>query len=192
MYELIILALLMRMPFHGYLIAKITNDMIGPMAKLSSGTLYPLLSRLEQNGLIEVAPEEGEPSKGERHLRTFRITEDGRARFRQLMLDTTSNPGEYQRLFRIKAQHLSLISAPERLHLLDHYLNYCQTHILYAQAEAQDIVRENAEYHYMTPDFLEATLDVLQHLGDQWQAERAWAERLRQKEVARLQGEASR
>src|SRR5262245_48756011 len=71
MYELIILALLMRMPFHGYLIAKITNDMIGPMAKLSSGTLYPLLTKLEQNGLIEIAPEEGEQSKGERHLRTF-------------------------------------------------------------------------------------------------------------------------
>lgn len=40
MYELIILSLLMREPLHGYLIAKIINDMIGPIAKVSHGWLY--------------------------------------------------------------------------------------------------------------------------------------------------------
>lgn len=52
MYELIILSLLMRSPSHVYLIVKITNDQIGPWAKISSGTLYPLLTRMEQVGLI--------------------------------------------------------------------------------------------------------------------------------------------
>ena len=49
MYELIILSLLMRFPLHGYLIAQIANDTIGPWAKISNGTLYPLLTRLEQS-----------------------------------------------------------------------------------------------------------------------------------------------
>ncbi len=37
LYELIILAQLMRQPAHGYLIAKIINDMIGPYAHVSNG-----------------------------------------------------------------------------------------------------------------------------------------------------------
>ena len=52
MYELIILSLLMRFPMHGYLIAKIANDLIGPWAKISVGSFYPLLSKLEQQGYI--------------------------------------------------------------------------------------------------------------------------------------------
>ena len=55
MYELIILSLLMRWNAHGYLIASIINDMIGPYAKVSNGRLYPLLAKLEEQGLIEKA-----------------------------------------------------------------------------------------------------------------------------------------
>src|SRR5215472_4008569 len=62
MYELVILGFLMRMPYHGYLIAKIINDMIGPFARLSNGRLYPLLAKLEQEGLISPAPEEAVPA----------------------------------------------------------------------------------------------------------------------------------
>jgi DNA-binding PadR family transcriptional regulator len=189
MYELLVLALLMRMRLHGYLMAKIANDMIGPMAKISSGTLYPLLTRLEQAGLIMSVTEESDQQRGERQLRTFEITEEGRKRFHQLMLDTTSNPGEYQKLFIIKALHLKFLAGSERLHLLDHYLNYCQTHILHARAEAQDLIRENAEQSYMSADLLERTIDVLQHLETQWQAEYDWTKRLREKEAAQIEAE---
>ena len=188
MYELLVLALLMRMRLHGYLMAKIANDMIGPMAKISSGTLYPLLTKLENAGLIQAVTEESDQQHGDRQLRTFAITEKGRKRFHQLMLDTTSNPGEYQKLFLIKALHLTFLAKSDRLHLLDHYLNYCQTHILHARAEAQDLVRENAEQSYMSPDFLESTLDVIQHLENQWQAEYDWVQRLKEKEIARSTG----
>ena len=60
MYEMIILALLARWPLHGYLIAKITNDVLGPYARLSNGRLYPLLAKLEAAGLI-VAAVDAEP-----------------------------------------------------------------------------------------------------------------------------------
>ena len=39
MYELIILSLLARWPLHGYLIAKIANDITGPYTRISSGRL---------------------------------------------------------------------------------------------------------------------------------------------------------
>src|SRR5258708_28440989 len=99
MYELIVLSLLMRSPFHGYLIVKITNDIIGPWAKISSGTLYPLLSRMEQAGLISVVPPSSKAVPGERPARTFRITDAGRGRFPQAMMNMASNLGTYKNLF---------------------------------------------------------------------------------------------
>ncbi len=57
MYELIILSQLMVQPAHGYMIAKIINDMIGPYARISNGRLYPLLSKLEKSGLIDPVKE---------------------------------------------------------------------------------------------------------------------------------------
>ena len=80
----------MRMPMHGYLIVKIANDQIGPWAKISSGTLSTILNKLEQIGLIAILPQEPGPVKGNRHMRTFMITEEGRKRFHQLMMDTSS------------------------------------------------------------------------------------------------------
>jgi len=186
MYELIILSLLMRWPLHGYLIAKITNDMIGPLAKISNGTLYPLLTKLEQAALI--ARHTGnEQQRGERQLRPFQITEPGRRRFHQLMMDTTSNPGEYQKFFRFKVPHMELLSLEEHLHLLDHYINYCQAHTLHLHAEAHDLVQENADNHFMSAAQLESTLEVMRHMANQWQAELDWVRGLREKEIARIQ-----
>ncbi len=73
MYEFIILSQLMHGPAHGYLIAKIINDMIGPYARISYGRLYPLLAKLEQNGLItaEKAVPSGQP--GDRQLRIYTL-----------------------------------------------------------------------------------------------------------------------
>ena len=70
MYELIILSLLMRWNAHGYLIASIINDMIGPYAKVSNGRLYPLLARLEEQGLIETNVETEKALKGDRQHRS--------------------------------------------------------------------------------------------------------------------------
>jgi DNA-binding PadR family transcriptional regulator len=94
MYELIILSLLMRFPLHGYLIAQIANDTIGPWAKISNGTLYPLLTRLERQGLITRINEEQSATQTEQQARTFLITDEGRKRFFQVMLDTSSNIGD--------------------------------------------------------------------------------------------------
>src|SRR5690242_4198817 len=119
MYELIILSLLMRFPLHGYLIAHIANDIIGPWAKISNGTLYPLLTKLEQSNLIALVNDVQNLSQTERSTRSFTITDAGRQRFYQLMLDTTSNIGDYQRLFHLKVPYLDLLQPRERLHILN-------------------------------------------------------------------------
>ncbi len=186
MYELIILSLLMYSPLHGYLIAKITNDMIGPYAKVSNGTLYPLLARLEKEDLIAVS-DRGNERHGDRQTRSFVITEAGRKHFHRLMMDTTSNPGEYQKFFRFKVPYMELLQPDERLYLYDHYINYCQTHVLYMKTQAKELLEETAGQYYMPARRLEGTLDVLNQFANEWQMELDWAKQLREKEVAHIQ-----
>ncbi len=55
---------------HGYLLAKQTG--------LRSGTLYPILIRLAERGLVEVCWEDGQPAgRPRRHL--YRLSADGLA-----------------------------------------------------------------------------------------------------------------
>jgi DNA-binding PadR family transcriptional regulator len=182
MYELIVLSLLIRWPMHGYLIAKITNDLIGPWAKVSSGTLYTILTRMEQDGRIAVVTDRQEPTRGERRSRTFSITDEGRTRFRQLMMDTASNLGDYQNVFRYKFGYLDVLRPEERLLLLNHYINYCQTSILHVQREMDGLPQELA--NYPNPAYLDNLLEVMRHVVAQWQAELDWARRMRERELA--------
>ena len=184
MYELIILSLLMREPIHGYLISKIINDIIGPIAKVSHGWLYPRLAKLEQEGLIAASLENDEEKQGERQLRTYQITEEGRKRFHQLMMDTTSNPGEYSKFFWQKVSFLEYLHPAERLHLIDHYINYCQTHILHLKAQAKNLVEGEVQYHTLDIPQLEATLHILRRSTSHWQVDLEYATSLREKEMA--------
>jgi len=199
MYEFIVLAQLMHGPAHGYLIAKIINDMIGPYARISFGRLYPLLAKLEQGGLIEAV----NVDKGghDRNLRIYKVTDAGRVRFLLLMNDTSSNPGDYAKLFAHKVAAFAFIRPGERLRLIDHYLAYCQAHVFHMQAEAEDLVRTVAlmdEWHRDSPDLaqgfprmdnetLEYIVSVMQHTIDQWEHEIEWARSLREKEVKSLE-----
>ena len=179
MYELIILSFLIRSPMHGYLIARIINDMIGPYARFSNGRLYPLLAELEEEGLIVAYTEPRDAHKGERQLRCYQITEEGRKRFHDLMMDTTSNPGDYQRIFLHKVPYLEFLKTTERMYLIDHYINFCQAHVLHLTAEKEDLARTK----HMSLSQLNVTLNVMQHMIDQWKLELDWANSLHEKDL---------
>ncbi len=185
MYELIVLSLLMRVSMHGYLIARIVNDIIGPYARLSNGRLYPLLAKLEESGLIEVDEAVTKEQHSERPSRSYRITEVGRKRFHTLMMDTTSNLGEYQRLFLQKVEMFHFLKPSERLYLIDHYINYCQAHVLHLTAEREDLAEGHYHHFEGDEDVLPATLDVMRHMAEQWKLETSWALRLRKREQLR-------
>ncbi len=185
MYELLILSILMRGTAHGYLIASIINDIIGPYARLSNGRLYPLLSKLEELGMIVAIKKTGKNVKGDRNLRGYEITDAGRERFHELMMDTTSNPGEYRQIFLQKVSVLRFLKPAERLYLIDHYINYCQAHILHLTAEREDLVAHKG--FELGPVHLSSTLNVMQHLIDQWQLELDWARSLREQELSQAE-----
>jgi DNA-binding PadR family transcriptional regulator len=184
MYELLVLALLMRWPLHAYLIADITNSIMGPWEKISRGSLSGLLAKLEHSGMIEQGDPALVPFPPTRPARVFAITPAGRERFSQLMMDTTSNPGTYQRIFRLKALHLEFLQPKDQLFLVDHYLYYCQTAAHYLRGEAQDM-KTNALKRKASSEMLLATaLDLMATAAEQWESERAWAQRLRERIVA--------
>ena len=186
MYELMILTFLMRGPMHGYLIAKIINNFIGPFAKVSNGRLYPLLTKLEAEGLI-IAVEDTAAGR-ERRQRAFQITDAGRLRFHQLMMDTTSNPSDYHNLFWVKMQFFEFLQPAEQLYLVDHYINFCQTHIFHLTSQMDDLARRAPEKGFLTPHQLEITLATMRHLQNRWRLELEEAKSWRSRYVAQLEG----
>src|SRR5215469_13140143 len=99
------------------------------------------------------------------------------------MMDTTSNQGTYQRLFRIKALHLEYISPEDQLSLVDHYLGYCQMGLHYQQAEAQDFVTNPIKQQSVSRFYSAVALDLMDLVKQQWQLELTWAQRLRKRIV---------
>jgi DNA-binding PadR family transcriptional regulator len=192
---LIILGTLMGGPFHGYLIAKIMQNILGPYGKLSKGRLYPLLLKLEEEGLIvaELLSQEPEPHPRS-HIpsRSFRVTEAGRTRFHTLMMDTTSYLGEYQRVFLQKVAYFSFLHPEERLHLIEHYIGYCQSLVSYGSGRTEELAHSGMESPIgMTSAQLADLLRGMQHKIHQWQEERLWAEELREQIKASIQSSAS-
>ena len=188
MYEFLILSHLMKNSAHGYLIASIINDIIGPYARLSNGRLYPLLARLEHDGLIAVRTEASSTPPGDRQLRVYEITAAGRLRFRALLLDTTLTPGEYQKLFSLKVCDFAFLDLVERLRLIDHYTSYCQAHIVHLTMELEDVLHESPTWWpegdpARSREHVERVVRVMQHYLDEWQLEHDWAKSLRAREV---------
>jgi DNA-binding PadR family transcriptional regulator len=192
-YELLILGRLMFGPYHGYMIISVLGEMVGPWQKVSSGTLYPLLARLERDGQIETADPAATEPAGRRTARTYRITDSGRARFHDLMLDITSSIGDYQRLFQLKVPHLEFLEPSERIQLIEHYRDYCRTAIRHREKNQRDMQGWLAELiaagdtytGIVTQSGLENALETITHMNEYWQTELAWADHLLKREIER-------
>lgn len=185
MYELLILALLMRDTMHGYLIARIMNDMIGPETKVSHGSLYPKLKTLEREGYITTSQATSEPERHDRQARTYKITEEGRRHFHRLMMDMNAHPGEYSKFFWLKVCFFDLLYPAERLELVDHYIHYCQMHIHHMKTETRNVVDGKAYYRSLSLPQLELMLHTLRRASSHWQIELEYANTLREKEMAK-------
>ncbi len=97
--EALVLGVLREGPQHGYSIARQINERSASVLSLGEGQLYPLLKRLEKDGLIEgewETSEEGRPPR-----RVYALSAEGRAelerqaeRWRQVSLSITQILGQ--------------------------------------------------------------------------------------------------
>ena len=88
MLDIAVLVLLDIEPMHGYQIRKVLTEMSGTVRGFSYGSLYPVLNRLETNGLIESPLEDSVVTLTRRKAKkVYRLTEIGRQYFLELLSD---------------------------------------------------------------------------------------------------------
>jgi transcriptional regulator len=90
-------------PLHGYGLAKRIEQISADGLTLNTGTLYPLLLRLEQEGAI--ASERG-PSENNRSARFYRLTRAGRKRLEAEMRAWEKTTAQIERFLAVKAEDL--------------------------------------------------------------------------------------
>lgn len=93
--EFTLLGLLANGPLHGYELRKRSLTIMGPFRALSFGSLYPLLKRMADGGLIGVIESNGssKTNKSRRNRIAYQITKLGLQRFQELTetLDATED-----------------------------------------------------------------------------------------------------
>lgn len=178
MYELFVLGELLDKPLHGYVLHQVVETAIGPVRRLSWGALYPLLRRLEREGLI--AREVGGDASG-RERKRYRITVAGEARFRALMAAPGTYDTDYPDLFTLKLSNFHHVDRDGRLAILRDYRSYVQFIQDYLLTSRRHGASEPAIPEAERPHILRA-LDHRLHLA---RADLAWLDA----EIAPLAGE---
>ena len=161
-YELFVLGELITGPHHGYRLYEIIQRILGPFQRLSWGTLYPLIRRLEQQGFLvsEVGQHPAHFSEGRGPQRkVYRITERGRERFFTLMLEPGEYGRDYAEVFTIKLSKFSLLSATQQRVILQQrrdYLSALRDHYAHGtnQLKANTAIsKEELPYLLQIPDY---------------------------------------
>jgi DNA-binding PadR family transcriptional regulator len=124
MLELATLGVLLREPMHGYGLKSWLERYMGSCITANFGAIYPLLRRLEEQGLIA-----SEQDAGDRGLtRTiYSITEAGRAHWHAEMLDQPNESWLNSRTrFMTKFYFFAGLTSDERISLLSLRLAACR------------------------------------------------------------------
>jgi DNA-binding PadR family transcriptional regulator len=140
MIDLAILGLLDEQDLHGYELKKRLSELVGSRSGVSFGSLYPALARLEKTAAVKAVEahtvEEatipmtgalsgelaafrarlGRPAKSRRTKKVYGITDVGRQRLRELLLDDRTD----DRTFTVQVAFCHTLTADERLSLFEH------------------------------------------------------------------------
>ena len=117
MLELAILGLLKQQPMHGYQLSRELGDGLGGFWRVSYGSLYPTLRRLERDGFV--APVPGESTGGRRKKTVFGITEQGERAFLDLLQETPNDSSTEDARFRVRLAFFRYLPPETRIRLLE-------------------------------------------------------------------------
>jgi DNA-binding PadR family transcriptional regulator len=118
MIELAILGLLKERPMHGYQLSRELADQLGGLWKVSYGSLYPSLRRLERDGAIEPTRGTG-ASGGGRRKTVYAITEEGERQFLRLLEEPASEGASEDARFRMRLAFFRYLPPETRVRLLE-------------------------------------------------------------------------
>jgi transcriptional regulator len=91
-------------PLHGYGLARRIEQISGDLLAVNQGTLYPLLLRLEQEGVIASA---WGTSENNRRARFYQLTAAGRRRLRLETQEWVATADLMERFLSVRAEELS-------------------------------------------------------------------------------------
>jgi len=116
MLELAILGLLKERSMHGYQLSKRLTDTLGGFWRVSYGSLYPSLKRLERQGAVEQVFDELEVG---RRKNVYRITEKGETLFRELLDEAGPDATGEDNRFRVRLAFFKYLAPDARIRLLE-------------------------------------------------------------------------
>lgn len=116
MIELGILGLLKEQPMHGYQLSRELSEQLGGLSRMSYGSLYPTLRRLERDGAIESVKEEAGRS---RRKTVYRITTAGEALLMRLLEEAPQDTQSEDARFRLRLAFFRYLSPEIRIRQLE-------------------------------------------------------------------------
>ncbi len=116
MLELAILGLLKERSMHGYQLSKRLTETLGGFWRVSYGSLYPSLRRLEKDGALEQVFDEQDVG---RRKNVYRITETGEQMFLQLLEDAGHDTSTEDNRFRVRLAFFKYLAPDTRIRLLE-------------------------------------------------------------------------
>ncbi len=114
MLELPILGLLKQEPMHGYQLSKELTDVLGGFWRVSYGSLYPTLKRLQKQAAVETQ----EAALGGRRKNVYRITSVGEKLFEELLQEGGQETSEDTK-FRMRFAFFRYLKPETRIRLLE-------------------------------------------------------------------------
>ena len=164
MLELAILGLLKERSMHGYQLSKRLADTLGAFWKVSYGSLYPALKRLEREGAVESVFPRDEVG---RRKNVYRITEKGEELFYELLQEAGQESWTDNRL-RVRLAFFKYLKPETRLRLLEKRRAYLEDRLSEIKTSLRN-ARERIDNY---------TLSLMEHGQEATQQDIAWLDDL--------------
>lgn len=116
MLELAVLGLLKEQPMHGYQLSRELGESLGGFWRVSYGSLYPTLRRLERAGAVEASVD---PAERGRRKTTYHVTEKGETLFFELLQETPHDNSSEDTRFRVRLAFFKYLPPETRIRLLE-------------------------------------------------------------------------
>jgi len=136
MIELAILGLLKERPMHGYQLNRELSEQLGGLWRVSYGSLYPSLRRLERDGAIRRS--EAAAGTGARRKTVYAITPEGEALFLDLLQEPALENQTEDARFRVRLAFFRYLPPETRVRLLERRRQGLQERLAEVKAHLRD------------------------------------------------------
>jgi len=133
MIELAILGLLKERPMHGYQLSRELSDQLGGLWRVSFGSLYPSLRRLERQGAIT-----SEAGTGARRKTVYAITPEGERMFLELLQEPPQEGQTEDARFRVRLAFFRYLPPETRIRLLERRRNALDARLTEIKSHLRD------------------------------------------------------